>query len=61
VDYAATSVPQVEIEATPMIDLRAIPLEEIRMDGDARRVVTRIIRSLEDPSPAQAAAFQSSI
>lgn len=60
-DCAATSVPQAEIEATPMIDLRAIPLEEIAMDADARRVVTRILESMEEPSPGPAAMFQSSI
>jgi FXSXX-COOH protein len=44
-----------------MIDLRAIPLEEIAMDADARRVVTRILESMEEPSPGPAAMFQSSI
>ncbi|MBV9380162.1 MAG: hypothetical protein JOY82_05305 [Streptosporangiaceae bacterium] len=60
-DGVATSVPQDEIGATPITDVRAIPLEQLTTDDDARRIVSRIMENMEGSSRVRVAMFQSSI
>lgn len=57
----ATSVPQDEIGATLITDLRDTPLEQLKADNDARRIASRIMKTMEGSSRVRVAMFQSSI
>ena len=56
-----TSVPQDEIGAAPIADVRAVPLEQLTADADARHIVSGVMESMEGSSRVRVAMFQSSI
>lgn len=58
-DSVTTVVSADETVPVPVLDARAIPLELLATDPDARRMVTRVLESMEEPSPVR--MFNSAI
>jgi FXSXX-COOH protein len=45
----------------PIADVRDVPLGDLARDADVRRMVRRVIGSMEDPSRVRVAMFNSAI
>jgi FXSXX-COOH protein len=45
----------------PIADVRDVPLGVLAQDADVRRIVGRVMESLEDPSRVRVAMFNSAI
>jgi hypothetical protein len=61
VEGVTTSVPQDEIGAAPIADVRAVSLEQLPADADVRRNVIGVMETMEGPSRVPVAMFQSAI
>lgn len=57
----ATSVPPDQMEPTPVIDVRDIPLERLLAEAGVSRNVTGVIRGMEGPSRVRVAMFNSAV
>lgn len=60
-DSVTTVVSADETTPVPVLDARAIPLEQLAADTDVRRMVTEVLESMEGPSRARVAMFNSAI
>lgn len=60
-DCVTTVVSADEITPEPVLDAREIPLELLAVDADYRRVVTRLVESMEGPSRLRVAMFNATI
>jgi hypothetical protein len=61
VDDVTSGVSRDETTAERSLDTRGVPLEELATDADVRRMVTRILDNMEEPSRVRVASFQSNV
>jgi hypothetical protein len=60
VDSVTTAVPVGETTHEPVLDAREIPLELLAADVDVQRMVTRVLKSMEERSRVPVTSFNSS-
>lgn len=58
---ATTSELLDDAETVTVIDVRAVPLERLAADDDARHNADQVLRALSEPSHVPIASFQSFI
>lgn len=60
-DNATTVASADETTPMPVLDAREVPLELLAADADVRRMVTRVLENMNEPSRSRPAKFGSAI